>query len=74
MRFETGVLDSRIKEIINRNNHVSRIGNLTMVHYGTNSSLQNRGFETKKSQFFIHSHLQLNRALTKISYWDQEAI
>jgi hypothetical protein len=74
LRFATTGLDTRMKSIIDRENHVPRIGNLTMVHYGVNRSLQNHAFEAKLQAFFDHSHLQLNRALTKSSKWDEESI
>jgi hypothetical protein len=74
LRFATTGLDTRMESIINRESHVPRIGNLTMVHYGVNRSLQNHAFEAKLQAFFDHSHLQLNRALTKSSKWDEESI
>ncbi|MCM8612055.1 DUF262 domain-containing HNH endonuclease family protein [Accumulibacter sp.] len=57
-----------------RERYVSRIGNLTMVHYGVNRSLQNHAFAAKQKAFFEHSHLQLNRALTAVQTWDEDAI
>ena len=74
LRFATTGLDTRMESIINRESHVPRMGNLTMVHYGVNRSLQNHAFEAKLQAFFDHSHLQLNRALTKSSKWDEESI
>jgi hypothetical protein len=74
LRFATTELDTRMESIINRENHVPRIGNLTMVHYGVNRSLQNHAFESKLQAFFDHSHLQLNRALAKSSKWDEDSI
>lgn len=74
LRFATIELDVRMMEIISRDSHIPRIGNLTMVHYGVNRSLQNYDFEAKRQAFFEHSHLQLNRALTKYEKWDEEAI
>lgn len=74
LRFATTGLDTRMESIINRESHVPRIGNLTMVHYGVNRSLQNHAFEAKLQAFFDHSHLQLNRTLTKFSKWDEESI
>lgn len=74
MRFVTSGLDPRMEEIVNRDSHVPRIGNLTMVHYGVNRSLQNYDFEAKRQAFFEHSHLQLNRALTNKNEWDETAI
>ena len=57
-----------------QNKHVPLIGNLTMVHYGVNRSLQNHGFEQKQQAFFDHSHLQLNCALAKFTTWDEKTI
>lgn len=74
MRFAATGLDARMVEIISRDSHVPRIGNLTMVHYGVNRSLQNHDFDEKRQAFFEHSHLQLNRALTKHDKWDEAAI
>lgn len=74
LRFATTDLDARMESIINRENHVPRVGNLTMVHYGVNRSLQNHSFEAKRQAFFDHSHLQLNRALAKPSEWNEESI
>lgn len=74
MRFVATGLDARMVEIISRDSHVPRIGNLTMVHYGVNRSLQNHDFEEKRQAFFDHSHLQLNRALTKHDKWDEASI
>lgn len=67
-------LDARMESINNRENHVPRMGNLTMVHYGVNRALQNHAFEAKRQAFFDHSHLQLDRALTKPDKWDEISI
>jgi hypothetical protein len=74
MRFVPTGLDARMESIVSRDNHVHQIGNLTMVHYGVNRSLQNHAFDEKRQAFFDHSHLQLNRALTKLEQWDEAAI
>lgn len=74
MRFASAEWDGRMGEIISRDSHVPRIGNLTMVHYGVNRSLQNHKFEDKQQAFFEHSHLQLNRALTHHDKWDEADI
>lgn len=74
MQFVSTGLDARMESIVNRNRHVPRIGNLTIVHYGVNRSLLNHAFDEKRQAFFNHSHLQLNRALTKPEIWDESAI
>jgi hypothetical protein len=51
-----------------------RIGNLTLVHYGVNRSLQNHAFDAKRKAMFEHSNLQLNRRLMQRDSWDEAAI
>ena len=67
-------LDPGQAAMFRREQAIPRIGNLTMVHYGVNRSLQNREFEAKREKFFDHSNLQLNRGLTKATFWDEDAI
>lgn len=74
LRFATTGLPPRTEAILRRERQIPQIGNLTMVHYGVNRSLQNHAFEAKRQAFFDHSHLQLNRALTTPTVWDEAAI
>ena len=67
-------LEPRAAAAATRERYIPRIGNLTMVHYGVNRSLQNHAFDAKRQAFFEHSHLQLNRALTAAKGWSEEAI
>lgn len=60
--------------IVERERAVSRIGNLTLVHYGVNRSLQNHAYEQKRQALFEHSNLQLNRDLMTRQYWDEGAV
>jgi Protein of unknown function (DUF1524) len=50
------------------------LGNLTLVHYGVNRSLQNSAFEAKRKALFEHSNLHLNRQLMQLAGWDEAAI
>ncbi|TAJ39769.1 MAG: DUF262 domain-containing protein [Reyranella sp.] len=50
------------------------LGNLTLLHYGANRSLQHHGFVEKRAKFFEVSNLHLNRALMIASKWDENAI
>jgi hypothetical protein len=50
------------------------IGNLTLVHYGINRSLQNGPFAEKRERLFAESNLHLNRALMRAESWDEAAI
>ena len=73
MRFGEG-LDLKTEAILRREDAVPRIGNLTLVHYGVNRSLQNHAFELKRQALFDHSNLQLNRQLMHQAVWDEGAI
>lgn len=50
------------------------IGNLTLVHYGVNRSMQNHAFDVKREAFFQSSNLHINRKLMVASTWDENAI
>src|SRR5271166_2119574 len=49
-------------------------GNLTLVHYGINRSLQHGAFNAKRETLFAESNLHLNRDLMRADHWDEEAI
>lgn len=74
LRYQTEGVDAKMQEILNRQDAVPRIGNLTLVHYGVNRALQNHGFEAKREALFAHSNLQLNRELMQRTAWDESAI
>lgn len=66
--------DPRGAAILARQDAIARIGNLTMIHYGVNRSLQNHAFDAKRKAFFEHSNLQLNRALMTLPDWCESRI
>lgn len=74
MRFVSTEQSERVKAILAREDAVAQIGNLTLVHYGVNRSLQNHAFEEKRAALFEHSNLQLNRGLMRRDGWDESAI
>jgi len=74
LQFSVMPKDDRTTAILARERHVPRMGNLTLAQYGVNRALQNHGFVEKQKAFFDHSHLQLNRAFTKGTAWDEAAI
>jgi hypothetical protein len=53
---------------------VQTIGNLTLLHYGTNRAAQNRAFERKRELFLAHSNLHLNREMLTAAAWNEKAI
>ena len=50
------------------------IGNLTLLHYGTNRAAQNHAFERKRALFLEHSNLHLNRAMLTGKEWNETPI
>ncbi len=67
-------LSAKTEAILRRVDTVPRLGNLTLVHYGLNRSVQNREFAVKREELFEHSNLHINRALMQLQAWDEEAI
>lgn len=67
-------LDLKTEAILRREDAVPCIGNLTLVHYGVNRSLQNHSFGSKRQALFNHSNLHLNRQLMQQNGWDGSAI
>lgn len=74
LQYAPDSLDTRSANIVERERAVSRFGNLTLVHYGVNRSLQNHAFDQKRQALFNHSNLQLNRDLMTRPNWDEAAI
>ena len=66
--------DPRIESINRREKLKATIGNLTLVHYGINRSLQNGPFAEKRETLFAESNLHLNRTLMRAAEWDEAAI
>lgn len=60
--------------ILRREQCKARIGNLTLLHYGVNRSLQHHAFDKKRKELFAHSNLHLNRDLMVMEAWDEDAI
>lgn len=74
LALTTTELTDKAKAIARRQAAVPVLGNLTMVHYGVNRSVQNKEFSVKRQALFDHSNLQLNRSLTAAQSWDESAI
>src|SRR5437879_536410 len=53
---------------------VPTMGNLTLLHYGTNRAAQNYAFEKKRALLLIHSNLHLNRQMSLAKSWDESQI
>ncbi len=64
----------KVAAVLERQRSIPRFGNLTMINYGVNRSLQNREFSEKRKAFFSHSNLQLNRELMLREIWDEASI
>lgn len=74
LRFLAEGVDVRTQAIIDRQDAIPRLGNLTLVHYGVNRSAQNRGFAEKRQKLFEHSNLHLNRSLMQSCGWGEATI
>ena len=74
MRFVSEGRDPKTEAILRRQEAIPCIGNLTLVHYGVNRSLQNHAYGAKRQALFEHSNLQLNRSLMQREAWDESAI
>jgi hypothetical protein len=65
-----------IEQELNREAHVNRLGNLTLITSGLNSPLSNNNWATKRAEINEHSLLLLNRRLINDhgSLWDEATI
>jgi hypothetical protein len=64
----------RIEAILKREKLKATFGNLTLVHYGINRSLQNGAFDAKRERLFAESNLHLNRELMRAPQWNEDTI
>jgi hypothetical protein len=64
----------RFEAIERRDRLKATLGNLTLVHYGINRSLQNGPFTQKRERLFAESNLHLNRELMRATSWDEASI
>jgi uncharacterized protein with ParB-like and HNH nuclease domain len=67
-------LSERQLAIKRREDAKAAIGNLTLLHYGVNRSLQNREFAVKREKLFATTNLHLNRSLILLTKWDEMEI
>jgi hypothetical protein len=67
-------LTPRLAAIYEREIAKVTIGNLTLLHYGANRSLQHHAFPEKRAKFFEVSNLHLNRSLMLATSWNETGI
>jgi len=67
-------LSDRQIAILQRDRLKKTVGNLTLLHYGLNRSLQNREFDIKREKLFAESNLHLNRELMRLPDWNETRI
>jgi hypothetical protein len=65
---------ARSAAIHRRDRLKATFGNLTLVHYGVNRSLQHSSLVVKRERFFVESNLHLNRALMRAEAWNEDTI
>jgi hypothetical protein len=73
-RFSDQQFPIRMSAILLRERAKAMLGNLTLLHYGVNRSLQNHAFPVKRERLFSESNLHLNRSLMRADYWDEDQI
>jgi hypothetical protein len=74
LRLFSQGMDVRTQAILDREDAIPRLGNLSLIHYGVNRSVQNHCFGDKREKLFRHSNLQLNRELMQLEKWDEKSI
>jgi len=67
-------LSERQQAVCNREEAKRTMGNLTLLHYGVNRSIQNREFALKRNELFRVSNLHLNRSVMLLEKWDEAEI
>jgi len=68
------VLNPRQASIKAREAAIFTIGNLTLLHYGTNRAAKNFAFNIKRDLFLRNSNLHLNRQMFCATYWDEASL
>ena len=66
--------NERIVRDQEREDHVHRIGNLTLVSNRLNPAMGHNPWKDKREQLKEHSHLRLNVLLCQEDQWDERAI
>ena len=66
--------DENEDRIGQREEHIHRLGNLTLLSGSLNIKVSNSDWENKREKMFKHSLLLLNRELALLPEWDEQAI
>ena len=72
--LDNGETTDRQKLLCKRKKLVQTVGNLTLLHYGVNRSIQNYTFSVKRERLLSDSNLMLNRDLMVAPDWDEDKI
>ena len=67
-------LSDRQQAIKRREDAKATMGNLNLLHYGVNRSLQHQEFAVKREKLFAETNLHLNRSLLLLKKWDETEI
>lgn len=67
-------LDEKESAIINRENSIPTLGNLTLLNLSVNREAQHKSYKTKKDLLLANTHLRLNVPLFGIEKWDEDEI
>ena len=67
-------LDERQQSICDRQDSISRLGNLTLLNLSVNRAAQNYAFKSKRDLLIANTNLRLNIPLILLETWDEGAI
>jgi hypothetical protein len=67
-------LDERQRLISERQNALSRLGNLTLLNLSVNRAAQNYAFASKRDLLIANTNLRLNIPLITMASWDEDDI
>lgn len=67
-------LEDRELAIIERENSIPTLGNLTLLNLSVNRSAQNKSFSVKKELLLANTNLRLNIPLLGMEKWDEKTI
>ena len=70
----TSYWENMVDNLMNYDNIINHIGNLTLVSFKDNSGMKNKDFDHKKEYLSDTKHVKLNEYILEKEKWDEEEI
>jgi len=67
-------LTDQENDILERENNISTLGNLTLLNLSVNREAQHKSFQIKKDLLLANTHLRLNVPLLGMEKWNEDSI